>query len=75
MKNLQKTFGEVAEEYLDWTKKNRTEQYWKRQDRILRDDVIPHLRHIPIGQFIRSGDLIVSTLRLPPPGDKRGHAA
>jgi hypothetical protein len=37
------TFAEITEQYLDYLKKTRTEQYWQRQEKVLRDEVLPNV--------------------------------
>jgi hypothetical protein len=65
--NKPTTFGEVATEYIEWIKINRTERFWKPQERVLREDVIPAIGDLPLSHL---GDhlqpLIQSTLTLPP---------
>jgi hypothetical protein len=37
------TFAEITEQYIDDLKKNRTEQYRQRQEKVLRDEVLPNV--------------------------------
>ena len=37
------TFAEITEKYLDYLKQNRTQRYWKRQEKILRERVLPEI--------------------------------
>jgi hypothetical protein len=42
------TLADAAEQWIIWAKANRTEKYWKRQERILREDVLPAIGHLSI---------------------------
>jgi hypothetical protein len=37
------TFAEITEQYLEYLKKTRTQQYWERQEKVLRDEVLPNV--------------------------------
>jgi len=51
------TIAQAAEEYLRWSKAHRTEKFWKRQERILKTDVIPAIGNLTIAELVGSGDL------------------
>jgi len=69
----QSTFSEVSEAYLVWVKENRTERFYKRQERILRQDVLPALGDLSVEKVLH--DLPGSILVLPPQQQKQGLAA
>src|SRR5262245_14536999 len=51
---MRKNVKEAAEDWLRWAKANRTEKYWKRQERILREDVLPAIGDLTIGEALQS---------------------
>ena len=65
------TFADVALAYLDWAKGNRTEKFWKRQERILNEDVFPAIGNLPLSEI--TDTLISSALNLP--NEKQKEAA
>lgn len=66
MNKQQTTFGQVAEDYIQWIKSNRTERFWKTQERILREDVLPAIGDVPISNGIGIlSDNMHSALSLP----------
>ena len=70
---MSRAFRQVAEDYLIWLKANRTERYFVRQERILREDVLSVIGETPIGQvlFDELGDIE----NIPTEQEKRGLAA
>ena len=66
------TFREVAEDYLQWVTKNRSESFSKRQERILREDLLPTIGELSIDHIL--SDFAESVKSLPTAG-KRGLAA
>ena len=46
------TLRETVEAYLEWVKKNRTEKFWKRMDRILREDALPALGDLSLDKVL-----------------------
>jgi hypothetical protein len=68
-----KSLREVAQEWLVWAKQHRTEKYWKRQEQILNEQILPTIGDLPITKIIQ--DLPGSVLLLPPEQGKAGLSA
>ena len=65
------TLAELAYDYIEWAKTNRPEKVWKRQERILREDVLPAIGKLPLSAEIFE-TLMVSPLTLSPDKEKNG---
>jgi len=66
-------FSEVVEQYVVWLEANRTEEYARRQERLLREHVLPVFGESSLDDVLES--CMISPLTLAPAQQKPGLAA